>query len=329
MPGYSNGYTFNTEFALNTSVYPYSNGNVAYSLSHNEFTDSLANQFKNEGYKVESFHKGAAEFYNRGEMHDAFGYEKYHCYREYSEREGEDVLRRSDTFVVENDALYRAVTGQSPFFSFVITYSAHLPYSDEDPLTLYALEKHPQYDLESDREMSILKAKTRLTDDMFAGLLKRLAEDGLLQDTVIVGFPDHHIYGLSDKEKVRQLSEEAGSSILERNVAFVYCAGYDHPMQVDKVMQTTDLAPTILNLFGLDVPKEIMGQDVFDENYPGFAIFPNNTWLTNEAYMKAGTLMWNNGMTDEEVAEMNAYVQNAYEINDLILYADYYANRQK
>ena len=81
----------------------------------------------------------------------------------------------------------------------------------------------------------------------------------------------------------------------------------------------------ILNLFGLDVPTEIMGRDIFDENYQGHVIFANGSWLTGSAYVKHGVIQWNNGMTEEEIAEMNAYVQRVYQVNDAILDSDYYA----
>lgn len=79
-----------------------------------------------------------------------------------------------------------------------------------------------------------------------------------------------------------------------------------------------------MNLFGLSVPKEIMGSDIFDENYDGYAIFSGDTWLTNKAYMKEGSIVWNHGMSEEEIQKMNAFVQKAHEINDSILDADYF-----
>ena len=321
-PDYSSGYTFNTEFAFNTSTYPYTNGNTAYSLVRNTFGCSIGNLLSSAGYTSNSYHEGKADFYNRGQMHNAWGYEKYHSYQNYVCK---DIDYLDDRFLTACDDLYADLMSQFPFYSFVISYSPHLPYTDDDPLTRIALELYPQYDVVEDREVAILRAKARLTDDMFASLLARLEEDGMLENTVIVGFGDHYAYGLSDKERLQQLSEEAGNSILERTPAFIYCAGTDLSMEVDKVMQITDLAPTILNLFGLDVPTEIMGRDIFDENYQGHVIFANGSWLTGSAYFKNGVIQWNNGMTEEEIAEMNAYVQRVYQVNDAILDSDYYA----
>ena len=94
---------------------------------------------------------------------------------------------------------------------------------------------------------------------------------------------------------------------------------------MDKVCQTVDWVPTIANLYGMDVTPYVMGSDIFDESYAGYAIFPDGTWLTNEAYAVNGLIQWNNGMTDKEISEMNSYVQVFYAANEAILASDYYA----
>ncbi len=318
-PDYASGYTFNTEFAFNLGVYPYSNGNVSYALTRSDFRHSLANTFAAGGYAANSFHEGKPDFYNRGPMHTAFGYETYHCYQDYPMT---SLSAEDDRFLAENDVLYEKMTAGEPFFSFAITYSAHLPYKD-DYFTNYAREQFPQYN-DYGQELSGLYAKARITDEMFRLLLERLEADGLLEDTVIICYGDHYAYGLSDTELLQQKSEEAGSSILEKTPAFVWwadCGG----IQIDKVCHTVDLAPTILNLFGFEVPKALMGSDILDDSYAGYAIFPYTTWVTDKAYVKYGEVQWNNGMTDSEIQEMNAFVQQYYYINDAILDADYYA----
>lgn len=323
-PSYANGYTFNTEFAFHTAVYPYSNGNATSSLIHSTFSHSIASRFAEAGYSAHSFHVGAETFYNRGNIHKTLGYTKYHSYLGYP---AIDIPTANDCYLTQNDRLYQDVVSGDPFFSFVISYSAHLPFTDDDALTRHALNRYPQYDTPENRELNILKAKARLTDDMLAQLLRRLEADGLLEETVIVAYGDHYAYGLSDQKQLQQLSEAAGSSILERTPAFIYCADLPAPVSVDKVTQITDFAPTLMNLFGLDVPTAIMGRDIFDPGYSGYAIFPDQTWLTAEAYIKNGVTVWNTGMTKEEIAQMNAYVQQAYWINDAILDTDYYRYR--
>ena len=318
-PDYASGYTFNTEFAFNLGVYPYSNGNVSYALTRSSFPYSIANMFASQGYSVNSFHEGKPDFYNRGPMHTAFGFEIYHCYRDYPLT---GVSVHNDTFLPKNDALWEAMTGTEPFYSFVITYTAHLPYNQDD-FTVWARSQFPEYN-DCGEELSGLYAKARITDEMFRLMLERLEAEGKLENTVFVCYTDHYAYGLQDKDLLQQKSEEAGSSILEKTPAFIWWPGCEG-VQIDKVCQTVDLAPTVMNLFGMEVPKNIMGSDILDDSYEGYAIFPYTTWVKDGIYVKYGEIQWNESMTDEEIQQMNAFVQRYYYINDAILDADHYA----
>ena len=320
-PDYASGYTFNTEFAFNLGVYPYSNGNVSYALTRSAFPYSIANMFAAEGYNANSFHEGEPDFYNRGPMHTAFGFEIYHCYRDYPLT---GVSVHDDTFLPKNDVLWEAMTGSEPFYSFVITYTAHLPYAQDD-FTVWARSQFPEYNGYGE-ELSGLYAKSRITDEMFRLMLERLEAEGKLDDTVFVCYTDHYAYGIQDTELLQQKSEEAGSAILEKTPAFIWWPGCEG-VQIDKVCQTVDLAPTVMNLFGMEVPKNLMGSDILDDSYEGYAIFPYTTWVKGGTYVKYGEVQWNESMTEDEIQQMNAFVQRYYYINDAILEADYYANK--
>lgn len=323
-PEYGSGYTFNTEFSVNLSTFPYSNGAVSYSLSRSSFPYALANMFAEAGYSANSFHEGDPSFYNRGQMHQTFGLETYNCYQDY---QVPGVSYYDDTFLVACDELYEKLVADAPFYSFVITYSAHLPYAGENYFTEYALERFPMFSHVENEELRAIYAKARMTDEMFRILLQRLEEDGLLDDTVIVCYADHYAYGIADKELLQQLSEEAGNPILQNTPAFLFSTALESPVEITKTCQSVDLAPTIMNLFGMEVPANIMGSDILDDQYAGFAIFPYATWITDEAYVRQGEVQWNNGMTEEEMTQMNVYVQRFYAINDAILDSDYYAQK--
>ena len=320
-PDYASGYTFNTEFAFNLGVYPYSNGNVSYALTRSAFPHSIANMFAAEGYNANSFHEGEPDFYNRGPMHTAFGFEIYHCYRDYPLM---GVSVHDDTFLPKNDVLWEAMTASEPFYSFVITYTAHLPYAQDD-FTVWARNQFPEYNGYGE-ELSGLYAKARITDEMFRLMLERLEAEGKLDNTVFVCYTDHYAYGIQDTELLQQKSEEAGSAFLEKTPAFIWWPGCEG-VQIDKVCQTVDLAPTVMNLFGMEVPQNLMGSDILDDSYEGYAIFPYTTWVKDGTYVKYGEVQWNESMTEEEIQQMNAFVQRYYYINDAILEADYYANK--
>lgn len=162
---YGSGSTFSTEFAFNTGVYQNPQGASAYSLSKNTFSFSLANLLKGRNYVCNSFHANIGTFYNRNIMHPALGYEKYYSALPYFE---DNITAQADENLILNNSYWKIIAPNKPFLSFIITYSAHVPYSSNDKLSTLALQKHPEYD-KSDRdpELNALYAKARLTDVCF------------------------------------------------------------------------------------------------------------------------------------------------------------------
>lgn len=348
-PSYANGWTFNTEFSYNTSTFPKANGNAAYSLVRNDFSQSIASVLKRAGYRVNEFHEGEDTFYNRGEISKTLGYEKYHSYTNYFEKDNTDKVFdynivdgervelniKVDTYLTQKDALFYDVIGRGenvktdgdPFYSFIITYSPHLPYDGSGSEAEIALEKYPQYD--PNNEFDVARAKARMTDDMAGELITRLREEGLLEDTVILFFADHYTYGIYDTDELHRLSDRDGNTIFERTPAFIYCADNEAYYEVDKVSQTVDLEPTLLNLLGVEVPDNLMGNDVFDEDYQGYATFTNGRWITNKAETFTNDTGWTEKISLAEKQKMDEFLREYYEIKDIILDGNYYKLKRK
>ena len=325
-PDYANGWTFNTEFAFNTGVYPYSNGNTAGGLTSNKFSESIPSVLKSQGYSANVFHQNKAEYYNRGVMSKAFGYDAYYSYEDFApDEDTEDLSIEVDSYAVRNKALFDKIAPESdePFYSFIISYSAHLPYDSANAMAKYALEKYPQYD--PDDEFDVLRAKAHVTDDFLGELIEGLERKGILEDTVLVLYGDHYAYGINDTERIAEISQQNGNEVLERTPAVIYCAGDERGLKAEKTAQTTDLAPTLMNMLGVPVSHEVMGSDIFAPEYEGYAIFLKNGWVNALVNAKDGELVSNEGMSDDAIARMNEFVKEYYEVNDLILDSDYYS----
>ena len=73
----------------------------------------MGSLFEDAGYTANSFHKSEAKFYNRGAMHQAFGYEQYYSALDYADSE---MQANVDEFLVDCGALYERMVAQTPFF---------------------------------------------------------------------------------------------------------------------------------------------------------------------------------------------------------------------
>ena len=244
---------------------------------------------KDNGYSTNMFHYNKAEYYNRDVMSKAFGYEAYHSFKDYEpDANTQDIKVEIDSYLTRNAALFNDVVPNqtNPFYSFIISYTAHLPYDTSVYTSKYALEKYPQYDPKD--EFDVLRAKAHVTDDFLGELIDGLKKKGVWEDTVLVLYGDHYAYGINDTEKITEISEANGNRVLERTPALIYCADDERALKVEKTAQTVDLAPTLMNLLGLPVSHEVMGNDIFDPDYPGYAIFLKNGWVNDKPHYWCG-----------------------------------------
>lgn len=319
-PFFGTGHTFNAEFAFNTGYYTPITAVSAVNFSANQYPYSLANVFKDAGYSVNSFHYNDSEFYNRGIMHKSFGYDKYNSFTDFGMPE---TVAQADSNILKNDEIYNKMVEGQPFFSFVITYSAHVPYTFNDAKMNVAKANHPELiDPRMNTEKNNCMILARDTDDFFKQLLQRLDSDGLLEDTVIVAYTDHYAYGFSDQTL---LAEYKNNGIMYRVPAFVYAPGMEG-IKITKPCQTIDWLPTLLNLFGLKSEGKYIGNDILDPENSGFAYFGNAAWLDDKMYYVPSDEE-PDAEVKEHIQKRNKQVKELFEINDIVITGDYYSHR--
>ena len=319
-PTFGTGHTFNAEFAFNTGYFSPLSAVSATNFSSNQFPYSMANLFAREGYTANSFHYNTSEFYNRGIMHKSFGYEAYNSFPDF----GMPVtVSQSDSNILKNDDIYKKMTEKQPFFDFVITYSGHVPYTFDDAKLALAKQNHPDLiDPAMNQEKNNCLILAADTDDFFKQLLTRLDSDGLLDDTVIVVYTDHYAYGFSDQEL---LESYKNGEIMHRVPAFIYAKGL-MGKNISKPAQTIDMLPTMLNLFGIKTDARFIGNDILSPENKGFAYFGNAAWLDDKMYYVPSDKE-PDPQLKEHIQSQNKRVQESFEITEIVVTGDYFANR--
>ena len=330
-PGYGGVRTFNTEFCINTGSFLSSQGGYAFDYVTNNFDQSLANLLRQEGYSALVYHYNDPSFYSRGVFSEAMGYEQYISYQDYVSADDKDSLY-DDQLLFDNQQLSESFFREGPKLNFVITRSAHLSYKYNEVLSYWGLKKYPQYrGLTGSEETDCAYLKARLVDDFFARMLSELEAHGELENTVIVGVTDHYTYGYKNETELLELSGVSEKLLLERTPCFIWSADLE-PMEVDKLLNTSDLLPTLLNLLDVDSPYPYIGQDAFDPDYQGLVPFPDGSWICQDTVWDASSKRFytlSGGEADNSTEFRNATnhtVQEFIRINNLMLNTDYYAS---
>ena len=326
-PGYGGIRTFNTEFCINTGSFLSSQGGYAFDYVTNHFDQSLASTLRSEGYSALTFHYNDPSFYSRGVFSPAMGYGEYVSYQSYAP--DKDSLY-DDLLLFDAPELNETFFREGKKLNFIITRSAHLSYKYNEVLSYWGLKKYPQYrDLTDNEETNCALLKARLVDDLFARLLEELEAHGELDNTVIVAVTDHYTYGYKNEKALLELSQVEEKLLLEKTPCFIWSKSLE-PRKVSKVLNTSDLLPTLLNLMGVENGYSYIGSDAFDERYDGFVPFSNGSWIWGDTGYDASKKAYfsisgeQHTVTAQTQKQMQQRVQEFVNINNQILETDYY-----
>lgn len=317
--------TFNSEFTANTGlVAPEYQVRNSYYAEH-ALPYSLANLFCDAGYRARSYHAANPNIYNRGQIHLNFGYESYNDYGDLG----------MDDYMLDSQLLrgYDQIVSDEPFFSFIITYSGHGPYTTEQQnisephldraRTVIDYSTVPYTTEAQKEEYTRAVAQAMETDAFIGGLRERLEADGHAEDTVLMLFTDHYCKYFSDAELISAIKGETDRNMLS-NVPFVIWTEGITPQVSEKYVSTMDIAPTIVDLFSLDADlRYYIGNDMFGPD-GGVVYFRNYAWYDGKTYDTGS-----DDAPDPAVLAMRRQVREQLDVSQDTFRYDYFAYLQR
>lgn len=327
-----NASTADSEFVLNTSMFPSIDyGVAAYNYGNNTYPYTIANTFQKENYFTNSFHSFHSFFYNRENMHTSLGFSTFYDieklnlnYELDGWQEGIDWI--DDVNLMRN--MLNVSTQKDPFFSFVITVSGHLPYNAGRRGLMEYFNQLKEYEY-LEPYTFYLSAQKKL-DDSIGLLFEELENRGLLNDTVIVIASDHYPYGM-DTESLKTYGFESGYDYEKYRVPLMIWSSNIEPKEIDTMVSSLDVVPTILNLYGLQQNKVYFGTDVFSENHREIVVLKDRSWATPSLYYDSQSniiTQLNESMSkidyDEQVNQSNSFVYDLFNVGQKMLTTDYF-----
>lgn len=310
-PTFGGGSTINTEFASLTGLYAAITDKPIYRYDEHNFDYSLPNLFKNNGYSVNSIHMNTGTFYNRSNFHISLGFENHYAMNDIVD----NIDFEYDTNLIKNDKSYNhMINKNNKFLTFITTYSPHVPYINNEMCN--KLDTTP-FKIENDEETTCLRTLANETDNFIKLLIKRLEQDNLLEDTIIVLYTDHYVYGYSDSSKWTNISDTK----LSQHTTFVIWNPNIESQKIETFTDTADIPVTLFNMFGIDYnPNLYMGTDIFSNYHEEFVYFNDYTWLSKDLYFTGKTK--NNNI--EYIKNISSKVNNKIKINEKIITSNFY-----
>lgn len=321
------GSTFNSEFAVNTGfITPLSYTQNAYTFNKNNFPYSMANLFKNAGYRINAFHMNTGEYYSRTTNYQNWGYDNYYGLIDLEDyKDGTNTLDRNlilnETF---NNLIFNT---EEKFVNYIITYSGHLPFTNTKGVCKLLYQEDNQdkekYEFTEMTELECIKRQAQETDYMIKLLLDNLEEKNLADNTVLIIFTDHYLYTIEDKT-ILDNYKNTKNNLINKTPFFIYNKNLSSTT-INKVTSQLNILPTTLNLFAIDYnPNNYIGQDALDNNYEGIVFFSDYSWYDGNIYVENGLITNNKATNYDILEEKNYYISYITKKNDLVLKYNYF-----
>jgi phosphoglycerol transferase MdoB-like AlkP superfamily enzyme len=262
------GSTSDTEFMVNTSLYPSNSGYITYHrYASNQFPTTLAKQFKEVGYETDAYHNSAGDFYNRNTMLKQLSYNFLD-----SNLLG---LGAGETDSTTLSIVKWIIFEKTKHLSFWITYSGHQPYSLDslNPTLLSYYDRVNKFYPELPSQEKVYIAKIMDFDASLESFIYDFERNNKLDDLVIIIYGDHKPKEIfENKQDFHQYCDTKGYEYdFCFNTPFIIWDNQNRSQVIKKTSSPLDIAPTIFDLFNINYDKShVIGRSIFDPNYDGF-----------------------------------------------------------
>ncbi|MGM0496156.1 MAG: LTA synthase family protein [Bacillota bacterium] len=288
-----------------------------------DFSYSMPDVLKEEGYNTAYFHENLASFYDRGNAIPEFGFENTYLHEELFPDEpiygwGGDYTLDSRTMDVMLD--YMFLEEDQPFYYFWSTLIGHGPYNSDSPsnrldgknnkqmfeeLGYFALIDQAEADglwenpLADDEEYAMrfrhYQAAMMDFDVSLGMLLQALEEEELLDDTIIIMYGDHNAY--YDQMHLK-LNDSDKGDIHKVDMYKTFFAVYNPILTktykfnnnsasttIDKFVSPYDILPTYYQLLGINYYDNfVFGESVLSNKESIFYSHKITAFFNNEYF---------------------------------------------
>ncbi|WP_379129706.1 LTA synthase family protein [Paenibacillus sp. sgz500958] len=289
------GNTSDAEFIVNTSFYVPPDGPATEIYAPKELP-SLPKLLQGQGYDTATFHTNAVDFWNRGELYKALGFNRYYDKAFFGEEDTVFYGASDEVLYSKTSAeLARMNESTTPFYSQVISMSSHNPFSI--PENKYQMKLPERF--EGTFIGDYIRAQN-YADYALGQFIAELKENGVWDDSLVVLYGDHRglpIFSMKDEDKAL-MEKILGHEYTERDLIniplIIASGGVASPSVENQLGGQVDILPTVSNLLGVPLDNHIhFGQDLLNQTtynlLPQRYYLPTGSFVNNEELFLSGS----------------------------------------
>lgn len=274
------GKTSDSEFLVETGLYPLPSGAVFFTHGQNEY-NSTSELLKNNGYSSSVFHANNKSFWNRDVMYNNLGIDQFYDVDAYEVTDENSIgWGLKDKPFFEQSIKYLQSLPE-PYYSRFITLTNHYPFDlAEEDATI------DKFDSNS-KTLNQYFQTVRYMDESIKEFFDQLKESGEYEDSIIVMMGDH--YGISDfhdKAMAQYLEKDKITPydhIQLQRVPFIVHIPGEEGKTISKIGGQIDVKPTLMHVLGVDDSNDFsFGTNLFGENRKEFVALRDGSFISDD-----------------------------------------------
>ncbi|MGR3764033.1 LTA synthase family protein [Rossellomorea sp. NS-SX7] len=317
------GKTSDSEFMIDTGLYPLASGSVFVRNPENKFK-GMAHILKDNGdYYSAVFHGNDATFWNRQTMYDSLGYDRFYSKKDYQVTEENSVNYGIKDIPFFNQSITYLQDLPRPFYTRFITLTNHFPF---------LLEEEDQFIPQATTEVDVVNryvTTVRYEDEAIKRFFGKLKEKGMYDDSIFVLYGDH--YGISEKYEsgvmeLMGMEDTPMNHVKLQQIPLIIHVPGSGGKTISSIGGEIDIRPTILHLLGIESKENLsFGHNLFTrvKNHP--VIFRDGGFVT-EKYVYKDNVCYSRKkgqpVLDNQCKPYKEIARKELGISDDIIYGD-------
>lgn len=252
----TSNYTVKSEHAIHCSALDRLIGSPLAESPNDVRTQCIPKILIESGYSTHWFHGNNLSFYNRSNYLPKLGFQYLHD----ADKLNADSTMAKLGWGISDIDLFGAVedsfsTIDQPFYAEILTLSNHLPFNYDWEIDF------PAHLARDDTFHQRYRRGIYYTDQAVKGFYEYLQINGFLENTILIITGDHGVWSFSDDNLPDVLKNEQ----MFRVPLIVHVPG-KNPVLIKGNHSHLDIAPTLIDLLGLNVLNDFMGQSIYTDN---------------------------------------------------------------
>lgn len=317
------GKTSDAEFMIDDGLYPLSGGSVFVRRPKNEFY-ALPTILKEQGYYSAVFHSNDESFWNRENMYQSLGYDKFYSKSYYHVNVENSVNYGLKDIPFFEQSIPYLKELPKPFYAKFLTLTNHFPF---------LLNQEDQYlnDMEENPDLVHRYLNTiRYEDEAIKIFINGLKKQGLYDNSVIILYGDH--YGIS-RSYYKELENVLGKEItpvdqveLQKVPLIIHIPGQGAQV-IKTIGGQTDIRQTILDLQGIQPKKKAIdfGHSLISDKKNNMVIFRDGSFVTEKYTYIENTCFSKSSGVKVKMSKCTPYferVQKELNYSDNVIFGD-------